>query len=63
MPSTPPTRPTHRPGIPDHPVRGVTPGSRSPATESAPRTKPDVPDAAAAEPVPHEHLPSRSDDN
>lgn len=23
----------------------------------------DLPDAAAAEPVPHEHLPSRSDDN
>lgn len=63
MPSTPPTRRIHRPGISDHPVRGVTPGTRWATAESAPRTKPDVPDAAEAEPVPHEHLPSRSDDN
>lgn len=63
MPSTPTIQPTHRPGIPDHPVRGVTPGTRSPAYQSAPGTKADLPDAAQAEPVPHEHLPSRSDDN
>jgi hypothetical protein len=59
--------PAHTPHSPARnsrpPVRGVTPGSQSPATESAPRTRPDVPDAAEAEPVPHEHLPSRSDDN
>lgn len=56
MPSNPTTRPIH-------PVHGVMPGTRPPAPEPAPDTPDDVPDAAEAEPVPHEHLPSRSDDN
>lgn len=63
MPSTPTTQPVHRPGIPDHPVQGVTPGTRSSTRKPVPRTAVDLPDAAEAEPVPHEHLPSRSDDN
>jgi hypothetical protein len=63
MPSTSTTRPIHPPGRPDHPVHGVTPGTGSPAPGPVPGTPIDVPDAAEAEPVPHEHLPSRSDDN
>jgi hypothetical protein len=63
MSSNPITRPIHRPGLPDHPIHGVTPGTRSPAPEPSLGTPGEVPDAAGAEPVPHEHLPSRSDDN
>jgi hypothetical protein len=63
MPSDPTTRPIHRPGLPDHPVHGVTPGTKSPAPKATPGAPGDVPDAAEAEPVLHEHLPSRSDDN
>jgi hypothetical protein len=63
MPSNPTTRPIRRPGLPNHLVHGVMPGTRSPAPKPAPVPPADVPDAAEAEPVPHEHLPSRSDDN
>ena len=63
MPSNPTTRPVHRRGLPDHPVHGVTPGTESPAPEPAPGTPGEIPDAAEAEPVAHEHPPSRSDDN
>jgi hypothetical protein len=49
------TRPTtgtaHKPDRPPGPT-----GLQNPAPD-------DLPDADAAEPVPHEHLPSRSDDN
>ena len=43
MPSDPTTRPIHRPGLPDHPVHGVTPGTRSPAPKATPGTPGDVP--------------------
>jgi hypothetical protein len=63
MPSNPTTRPVHRPGLPDHPVHGVTPDTRPPAPEPVPGNPGEIPDAVGAEPDPHEHLPSRSDDN
>jgi hypothetical protein len=63
MASDPTTRPIHRAGLPDHPVHGVTPGTKSPGPKATPGAPGDVPDAAEAEPVLHEHLPSRSDDN
>ncbi|RDJ97724.1 hypothetical protein DLM46_36365 [Paraburkholderia lacunae] len=63
MPSNPTTRPSHRPGLPNHASHGVMPDTGAPAPKPAPRTPDNVPDAAEAEPVPHEHLPSRSDDN
>lgn len=63
MPSTPTPRAIHRPGLPNHSFHGVTPGTKSPAPKPAPDAAGDIRDAAAAEPVPHEPLPSRSDDN
>lgn len=49
MPSNPTTRPVHRPGLPDHPLHGVTPRTGSPAPEPttidlgiARRRRPDV---------------------
>jgi hypothetical protein len=42
---------THQPDRPPGPT-----GPQNPASD-------DLPDADAAEPEPHEHLPSRSDDN
>jgi hypothetical protein len=61
MPSGPSTKSTDKPRNPAHPSAKTTrkaapPGSSKPAKDN-------VPDANAAEPVPHEHLPSRSDDN
>jgi hypothetical protein len=61
MPSDPSAEPTEKPLDPAQPPSGVarktgTQGSAKPARD-------DLPDADEAEPVPHEHLPSRSDDN
>lgn len=61
MPSDPSPRSTDKPLDPAQPSLETTrktgsPGSSKPA-------KDDLPDGNAAEPVPHEHLPSRSDDN
>lgn len=61
MPSDPSARPADRPLDPVQPSLRTTrkigsPGSSKPA-------KDELPDANAAEPVPHEHLPPRSDDN
>jgi len=54
MPSEPSAEPTAKPLDPAQNVSGKQPAKPA---------KDDVPDADAAEPVPHEHLPSRSDDN
>ena len=54
MPSDPSAEPTAKPLDPAQTRSGKPPAK--PARD-------DLPDAAAAEPVPHEHLPSRSDDN
>ncbi|CAG4903011.1 hypothetical protein R69919_03009 [Paraburkholderia gardini] len=61
MSSDPSAESTDKPLDPTQPSSGTTrktgsPGSSNPA-------KDDLPDADAAEPVPHEHLPVRSDDN
>ncbi|WP_205969682.1 hypothetical protein [Paraburkholderia sp. Tr-20389] len=54
MPSDPPAKPAGKP---------LDPARTSSGKPPAKPAKDDLPDAAAAEPVPHEHLPSRSDDN
>jgi hypothetical protein len=61
MPSDPSAEPTDKPLDPAQPPSATTrktgsPGAGKPATD-------DLPNADAAEPVPHEHLPPRSDDN
>jgi hypothetical protein len=53
----------NRPGLPDHPVHGVARHQVGQRLNLRRGTPGEVPDAAGAEPVPHEHLPSRSDDN
>jgi hypothetical protein len=54
MPSDPTSVPAAAPRKPMQSPGGAAPDPQSP---------PDALDADAAEPVPHEHLPSRSDDN
>ncbi|MHB9836236.1 hypothetical protein Q8F57_015500 [Paraburkholderia terrae] len=54
MPSDPSAEPTAKP---------LDPAQNASGKQPAKPAKDDVPDADAAEPVPHEHLPSRSDDN
>jgi len=54
MPSHPPATAADKPRDPERSSTGKPPSQ-------APRN--DQLDADAAEPVPHEHLPSRSDDN
>ncbi|BCG02143.1 hypothetical protein PPGU19_067110 (plasmid) [Paraburkholderia sp. PGU19] len=54
MPSDPSAEPTAKPLDPAQTTSGKQPAKPA---------KDDLPDADAAEPVPHEHLPSRSDDN
>ncbi|NLP64785.1 hypothetical protein NH14_027305 [Paraburkholderia sacchari] len=61
MPSNPSAEPTAEHLDPAQSPPGAQPktGSHAPVKSA----KDDLPDADAAEPVPHEHLPSRSDDN
>jgi hypothetical protein len=62
VPSDPSAEPTDR--TPPSPAR--SPSSAGPKTGAqgpAKSGKDDLPDADSAEPVPHEHLPIRSDDN
>jgi hypothetical protein len=54
MPPDPSAEPKGKPLDPAQTTSGNAPPKPAPG---------DVPDADAAEPVPHEHLPSRSDDN
>ena len=61
MPSKPSAEPTDKPLDPAQSAPATTRKKGSPAP--AKHAKDDLPDADAAEPVPHEHLPSRSDDN
>jgi hypothetical protein len=44
-------------------AQAMPPGMHKPVPQPPQSTLTDPIDAAAAEPVPHEHLPSRSDDN
>jgi hypothetical protein len=57
MPSDPSAQPTDRPSSPS------STGSASGAQKPAKPAKDDPPAADSAEPVPHERLPIRSDDN
>lgn len=61
MSSYPSAESTDKPLDPAHPSSGTIRKTGSP--ESTKPAKDDFPDADAAEPVPHEHVPSRSDDN
>ncbi|ALP66795.1 hypothetical protein AN416_29040 (plasmid) [Paraburkholderia caribensis] len=54
MPSDPSAEPT---------AQSLDPAQTVAGTQPARPAKDDLPDADAAEPVPHEHLPTRSDDN
>jgi hypothetical protein len=54
MPPDPSAEPSGKP---------LNPAQQSSGKPPAKPAKDDLPDANAAEPVPHEHLPSRSDDN
>ncbi|MPW20523.1 hypothetical protein GCT13_27490 [Paraburkholderia sp. CNPSo 3157] len=61
MPSKPSAEPTDKPL---DPAQSPTGTKRKAAAHAPAKTKDaDRVDADAAEPVPHEHLPSRSDDN
>ena len=65
MPVDPTTRTAHQSNVPRQPASPA----RSPSNHETPPRKPapgsetEPLDADAAEPVPHEHLPIRSDDN
>ena len=61
MPSDPSPWSTDKPLDPAQPSLETTRKIDSPGSSKS--AKDDLPDANAAEPVPHEHLPSRSDDN
>jgi hypothetical protein len=61
MPSDPSAEPTDKPLDPAQPPSGTT--RKTGSQGAAKPAKDNLPDADAAEPVPHEHLPSRSDDN
>lgn len=61
MPSDPFAEPTDQPLDPAQPSSRATPKTGPPGSSRP--TNADLPDADAAEPIPHEHLPSRSDDN
>lgn len=65
MSPDPTSRPVHRRiGLPTHTIQhGVAPDANQPDQKSSPSAPGDALDAAAEEPVPHEHLPPRSDDN
>ena len=56
-----PSDPSGKPFDPAQPSSGKPRQTGSRGSSKPARN--DVPDADAAEPVPHEHLPSRSDDN
>lgn len=56
--ANPTPKPASQPGQPAPHAASGNPGSRSPAMPQDGTL-----DADAAEPVPHEHLPRRSDDN
>jgi hypothetical protein len=61
MTSNPSSEPT---GTSRKPAQTSSGAARQPDPKGRQQTAPDdLPDADAAEPVPHEHLPSRSDDN
>ncbi|HKR42405.1 MAG TPA: hypothetical protein VJU59_22495 [Paraburkholderia sp.] len=61
MTSNPSSEPT---GTPLDPAHSVVNKTRQPDPKGLKNPAPDdLPDADAAEPEPHEHLPSRSDDN
>ena len=61
MSSEPSAEPTDKPLDPAQSPSGTPPMTGSQAWVKP--AKDDLPDADAAEPVPHEHVPSRSDDN
>ncbi|WP_087740273.1 hypothetical protein [Paraburkholderia piptadeniae] len=67
MPSKPSSEPTDKPLDPAQSPTGTKPptGTKRKAAAHAPAktANDDRVDADAAEPEPHEHLPSRSDDN
>jgi len=56
--STDPSDPVPDPARPSPGATGEAPPSTAPVSSDD-----QVPDADAAEPAPHEHLPARSDDN
>ncbi|WP_075643516.1 hypothetical protein [Paraburkholderia ginsengiterrae] len=61
MPFDPSAEPGDKPLDPAQSPSGTT--RKNGSQGSTKPAKDNVPDAEAAEPVPHEHLPSRSDDN
>lgn len=61
MPSDPSAEPTDKPLDPAPKPSGTTRKSHSQRSQKP--AEGDLPNADAAEPVPHEHLPPRSDDN